>query len=291
MAKKKNLAFLLLFGAAATMTVLFVVLYISIFLLSDDDMAFGDAVAVIDIRGAIHYDLSKIREIESYRDDEHVKAVLVFINSPGGGVAASEAIYKALLSAKEKKPVVAFMASVAASGGYYVACAADSIVAHESTLTGSIGVIASFLHTEELFQKIGLQVTVIKTGKYKDIGSSHRQMTPEEREYIGDLLETTYEQFLDVVSSSRGMSVSRVRSLAEGRLYAGSEALRQGLVDRLGTYEEALHMAADLGGIEGEPRVIRMRKKRSLMDRILGEGAPKLPLAGGERIRLEYIIP
>ena len=143
------------------------------------------AVAVVDIRGTIYYDLWKIQEIESHRDNDNVKAILVFINSPGGGVTGSQAIYEALLSAKEQKPVVAFMASVAASGGYYVACAADTIIAHEGTLTGSIGVIASFLNTERLYQKIGLDMTVITTGKYKDVGSPHRAMTDDEREYLG----------------------------------------------------------------------------------------------------------
>jgi protease-4 len=291
MDKKRNVAFLLLFAAAAVVTVLFVAVYLGLLFFSSDDVALGEAVAVVDVRGEIYYDLWKIDEIESHRDNDNVKALLVFINSPGGGVTASQSIYEALLSTREKKPVVAFMASVAASGGYYVACAADSIIAHEGTLTGSIGVIATFLNTEALFHKIGLGVTVITAGEYKGIGSPHRQMTEEERDYLGALLENVYQQFLRAVSVGRGMPIEQVAEIAEGRLYSGEEALGLGLVDRLGTYEEALGIAAEMGGIEGEPRVIRKRKKRSLAERILGQEAPKLPLGRGERVRLEYIIP
>jgi protease-4 len=288
---KKNLAFLILFGAALTVTLMFAALYLGIVFFSSSDVTFGDAVAVVDIRGAIYYDLSKIHEIESHRDNEDIRAILVFINSPGGGVTASEAIYQALQSAREKKPVVAFMASVAASGGYYVACAADSIVAHESTLTGSIGVIASFLHTEGLYRKIGLEVTVVKTGRYKDIGSPYRSMTEEEQAYIGELLDTTYRQFTGVVSTRRDMSLDRVMELSQGQLYSGQEAVELGLVDRLGTFEDALAMAGTMGGVTGKPRVVRKRKKRSLAARILGREAPRLPFSSEERIRLEYIIP
>ncbi len=291
MERKRNVAFLLLFGAAVVVTLLFVAVYLGLLFFSTDHVALGDAIAVVDVRGEIYYDRWKIDEIEAHRDNDKVKAVLVFINSPGGGVTASQAIYEALLSTREKKPVVAFMASVAASGGYYVACAADSIIAHEGTLTGSIGVIASFLHTEELFHKIGLDVTVITAGKYKDVGSPHRLMTEEERAYLGGLLDDVYQQFLRAVSLGRDMPVEEVAEIAEGRLYTGGQALRLGLVDRLGTYEQALQTAASMGGIEGEPRVIRKRKKRSLVERILGQETPRLPLAHGERMRLEYIIP
>jgi protease IV len=288
---KKNVVFMVLFGTALAMSALLALVWVAVVFFSTEDVPLGDAVAVVDIRGEIHYDLWKIQEIENHRDNDNVKAVLVFINSPGGGVTGSQALYEALWSTRQVKPVVAFMASVAASGGYYVACAADSIVAHEGTLTGSIGVIATFLRTQELFQKIGLDVTVIKAGEYKDVGSPHRPMTPEEREYLGGLLDNVYQQFLRAVSAGRGMSIERVAEIAEGRLYSGEEAFELGLVDRLGTYEEALRMAASMGGIEGEPRVIRRRKPRSLAERILGSPVPRLPMVDAERARLEYIIP
>jgi protease-4 len=288
---RKSLVFVLVFGAVASIALFLAIAYVAFLAAEGGDMALGDAVAVVEIRGEIYYDLSKIQEIEAHRDDDNVKAMLVFIESPGGGVTASQALYDAVRSVRRKKPVVAFLASVAASGGYYVACAADSIVAHPGTLTGSIGVIATFLRTQELFRKIGLDVTVIKTGEFKDIGSPYRPMTDEERAYLGALLDDVYRQFLGAVSEGRGMPIERVAELAEGRLFTGAQAAGLGLVDRLGTYEEALDMAASLAGITGEPRVVQKRKRRSLAERIIGEEVSLKGLASGERVRLEYLIP
>ena len=291
MAEKRNVAFLVLFIAAVFVVAVFGAVYIGLMMYAGEDVSIGESVAVVDIRGTIYYDLWKIQEIEGHRDNDDVKAILLFINSPGGGVTASQAIYQAVRRAQAEKPVVAFMASVVASGGYYIACAADSIVAHPGTLTGSIGVIASFLNTQELYQKIGLNMTVITTGKFKDVGSPHRPMTEAEKAYLGQLLDNLYQQFLQAVADGRRMSVGRAAELAQGRLYSGEEARAAGLVDVLGTYEEALELAAEMGGIDGEPRVIRRHKRRSLAERILGESVPRLPSLGDERIRVEYIIP
>jgi protease-4 len=291
MAQRSNVAFFVLFGGALVVTVCVVVLYLALVFFSDRDVAFGDAVAVVDIRGELYYDLHKIQEIEGYRDNNSVKAVLLFVNSPGGGVAASQALYHAVRKLADEKPVVAVMGAVAASGGYYVACAADSIIAHEGTITGSIGVIAAYLRTEELFHKIGLDVTVIKSGKYKDVGSPHRQMTEAEKVYLGSLLDTVYDQFLRAVSDGRGMPLRQVRRLAEGRLYSGEEAVKVGLVDRLGTYEDALELAARMGGIVGKPRVVKRQPRRPLFERIFGKTVSDLVVGREERISLKYIIP
>jgi protease-4 len=183
------------------------------------------------------------------------------------------------------------MGAVAASGGYYVACAADSIVAHEGTVTGSIGVIAEYLRTEELFHKIGLEVTVIKSGGLKDVGSPYREMTEDEKIYIGGLLDKVYAQFVRAVADARGIPIERVRELAEGRLYTGEEAVDLGLVDRIGTYEDALLIAARMGGISGEPRVVRRQPQRSLAEKFLGRYARAIPVGREERIALKYIIP
>jgi protease-4 len=289
--KGRNTAFIVLFVAAAVITAIAIIAYIALLSYLDRDMTIGDAVAVVDVQGEIFYDRWKLSEIESHRKNDNVKAVVVYINSPGGGVAASQAIHRALLDLRLEKPVVAYMASVAASGGYYVACAADSIVATEGTLTGSIGVIAAFLRTEELYQKIGLDVTVIKSGRYKDVGSPHREMTESEKAYIGRLLDQVYEQFLDAVSETRGIPLDQVSDLAEGRLYTGEQAAEAGLVDRIGSYEDAILMAAQMGGIDGEPRLVKKRRHRSLLDRILGESFVSMSKNRVERISLKYIIP
>jgi protease-4 len=289
--RSRNTAFVVLFAVAAIITACAAIAYFALLSYFDRGVAIGDAVAVVDIQGEIYYDRWKLNEIESHRKNDNIKAVVLFINSPGGGVAASQALHRAVLDLRVEKPVVAYMASVAASGGYYVACAADSIVATEGTLTGSIGVIAAFLRTEELYHKIGLDVTVIKSGKYKDVGSPHRKMTESEKAYLGRLLDDVYEQFISAVAESRGLPLDRVAELAEGRLYTGEEAMEVGLVDRLGSYEDAVLMAARMGGIEGEPRVVKKVRHRSLWERIWGETAVSLARNRAERVSLKYIIP
>lgn len=292
MAQRRNLLFIVLFAGALFISFCLVMVYLFSAAFINTDMAIGKAVAVVDITGEIFYDRAKIREIEEYRDNDNIKAVVLFINSPGGGVAASQELYHAVMDLRAAKPVVASMGEIAASGGYYVACAADSIVALEGTITGSIGVIATFLRTEELYHKIGLEVTVLKSGKYKDIGSPHREMSPDEKEYMGALLDRVYDQFIEAVSEGRGMDRERVRTLAEGRLYSGAEAQEAGLVDRIGTFDDAVTLAAAMGGIEGEPKIVKKRKRRPLLDRIMGERISGLALGQPQRgMTLKYIVP
>jgi len=287
----RNRLFIVLFTAAAVISVCTMLVYFGLISYFDRGVTIGDAVAVVDIQGEIYYDRWKLSEIESHRENDNVKAVVLFINTPGGGVAASQALHRAVLDLRLEKPVVAFMASIAASGGYYVACAADSIVTTEGTLTGSIGVIASFLRTEELYQKIGLEVTVIKTGRYKDVGSPYREMTDSEKAYIGRLLEEVYDQFLSAVSETRDIPLEEVIDLAEGRLFTGEQAVEFGLADRMGSYEDAILLAARMGGIEGDPDVVKKRRHRTLMERIMGETYTSFARNRQERIALKYIIP
>jgi protease-4 len=289
-AKKQNVLFICLFGGALMITIMFVAGYfLFLSVLGGEEPGFGRAIAQVNIQGEIFYDLDKVREIESYRDNDRVKAVLLYINSPGGGVAASQELYHAVQKLRDRKPVVAFMSELAASGGYYVACAADSIIALEGTITGSIGVIAMFLNTQELYRKIGLGVTLIKSGKYKDVGSPHREMTEEERKYIEGLLDTAYRQFLQAVSEGRGMPLDEVKAVAEGRIFSGEEARDKQLIDRIGTYEDAVDLAARLGGISGVPRILQRHRKGSWLDPILGNLGVKPPAASG--IALKYIVP
>lgn len=288
--QNRNLAFIVLF-TAAVVTACAAIAYFVLMGWFDRGVTIGDAVAVVDIQGEIFFDRGKLSEIESHRDNDNVKAVVLFINSPGGGVAASQALHRAVLDLRLEKPVIAFMASVAASGGYYVACAADSIVAMEGTLTGSIGVIASFLRTEELYEKIGLDVTVIKSGRYKDVGSPHREMTESEKTYMGNLLDEVYDQFVLAVSETRGIPVDRMEDLAEGRLFTGRQAVESGLADHLGSYEDAIYLAASMGGIDGEPQIVKKRRHRPLLERLLGRDYTSITHDRQERISLKYIIP
>lgn len=172
--------------------------------------------------------------------DQNVKAIVIRINSPGGTVAASQELYKAVINARKKKPVVITMGDVAASGGYYISSAADVIFANPGTLTGSIGVITSYLNFYDLLNKIGVKGVVIKSGDYKDIGNPARPMTPEERKILQSLLDDTYDQFLSDVSKGRSIQKSTLAKIAQGLIYTGKQAKKVGLVDYLGDYNQAI---------------------------------------------------
>lgn len=238
----------------------------------------GDAVGVLHLEGAVTsaatYSSSGITPervdqlLTQAAADPTIKAVVVAINSPGGSVVASDRIYRALRAFR--KPVVVWMGETAASGGYYIACGADVIVAHPDSLTGSIGVIGQFITAEELLRKVGVDVVVITSGPRKDIGSPFREMTEEEQALWREIIAQVFEDFVQVVAEARDMSPEAVRELADGRVYTGRQALEAGLVDELGTLDDAILTAAGLGGIEGEPRVIHLRTSPSLADLLMG---------------------
>lgn len=182
---------------------------------------------------------SVLEQITKAAKDPNVKAILLRINSPGGTVAASQEIYQALINARKKKPIVITMGDIAASGGYYIASAANTIYANPGTLTGSIGVITSYLNFTDLFKKIGVQGVTIKSGHYKDIGSPTRPLTEEEKKILQELLNNSYNQFISDVAKGRDMDKKRVASIAEGLIYTGEQAKKIGLVDHLGDYYKA----------------------------------------------------
>ncbi|MFA6004409.1 MAG: signal peptide peptidase SppA [Elusimicrobiota bacterium] len=199
------------------------------------------------------------RRIKLMSETKGIKAIVLDINSPGGSVGAVQEMYSQILRIRKDKkiPFVALFGDVAASGGYYIAAACDKIVAHPGTLTGSIGVIFSVSNLEGLFGKVGYKLEAIKSGKFKDIASPARAMTADERSLLQALIDDAYSQFLAAVSSGRNMPVDKVRPLADGRIYSGSQAQKAGLVDVLGDSEDALALAGKLGGISGQPKVKR----------------------------------
>jgi protease-4 len=209
-----------------------------------------------------------IDQIEDWTDKSSIKALVIHIDSPGGGAAVSHEIYETLLAAREEKPVVAAMTSVAASGGYYIACAADRIVANPGTITGSIGVIMQFYTAGDLMDKIGVDMETIKSGEFKDVGSLNREMTEKEELMLRSVVMDAYEQFVEVVATGRNMEPQQVRELADGAIFTGHQAYNFGLVDTLGGLNDAVDLAADLAGLEGEPQVVRPyhRKKLGFMD-------------------------
>jgi protease-4 len=233
----------------------------------------GKRIGLVEIKGIILDSEKTTKQLERLEDDASIAAVVLRIDSPGGGVAASQEIYEAVRRVRERgKLIIASMGSVAASGGYYIACAADTIMANPGTTTGSIGVITELLNAAALLDKIGIRFEVIKSGKYKDSGSPFRPMTEEDRKYLQRYVDDAYQQFVEVVARERALPKERVLQYADGRIYTGQQALEIGLIDLLGTYQDALALAASASHIEGRPRVVTPPKRKlTFWDLIFGD--------------------
>jgi protease-4 len=221
-------------------------------------------VGLVEIVGEIDDPEPIVDQLDRMERDTSIRAVVVRLDSPGGGVAASQEIYESVKKLRDqgKKPVVASMGGVAASGAYYVACAADSIVANAGTLTGSIGVIMTFPNTEDLFRKVGIRFETVKTGKYKDIGTMWRPMTDDERKLLQDVLSNVYDQFIDTIVEGRALAREDVLPYADGRIFSGDQALGYGFVDRLGDLDDSIRLAGEMAGISGQPVVVRKERRR-----------------------------
>ncbi len=221
----------------------------------------GDRVAVVPLRGAIVAEEGFLAALNRFRDDRGVRAFVIEIESPGGAVGASQAIYEAIRSLRDEdedeRPVIAWMGDVAASGGYYAAMGADSVFALPGTITGSIGVIMEFPNAEELYQKIGVEWQVVKSGMFKDAGSNSRALSDADREILQGLVQDVHEQFVDVVAANRPLDRSAVELLADGRVYSGRQAREVGLIDGLMTLEEAIERAGQMAGLGADPSVVR----------------------------------
>jgi protease-4 len=239
--------------------------------------AMGDKVGVVEISGVISDSREVIRGIRYFVDDGGVKAIVLRVDSPGGGVGASQEIYQEVVKARKVKKVVASFGGVAASGGYYVACGADKIVANPGTITGSIGVVMQFANFEELLKKIGYKGYVIKSGTHKDIGSPFREMSLEEKELLQEVIDTVHQQFIKAVADGRKLSIEKVAAIADGRIFAGEQALNLGLVDQLGNLEDTIELAAKMAGIKGRPAVVYTRKRKaSIFDSLTESIAQRL---------------
>jgi protease-4 len=228
-------------------------------------------VGVVVLSGIITDAKPVLENLDKFSKDDTIKAVILRIDSPGGAVAPSQEIYDRVISLKKEKKVVASMGTTAASGGYYVACAADKIVANPGTLTGSIGVIMHFTNVEDLFKKIGIKSEAIKSGKYKDSGSPFREMTKEEKVLLQGVIEDVHDQFVEVVAANRKLPKEKLQDLADGRVFTGRQALKAGLVDYLGGIEYASTIVAELAGIEGKPELIYPKEERFSIFRYLME--------------------
>jgi protease-4 len=238
---------------------------------------FGDKVGVIEVKGVIANAQPTIEELSEFSKDGSVKAIVLRIDSPGGGVSPSQELYQEVKRTVQKKPVVVSMGSVAASGGYYIASAAQKIYANPGTITGSIGVILQFTNFEELFDKIGFHLEVVKSGPYKDIGNPAREMTVSEKSYLQEMINNVHQQFVRDVAQGRNMDVDKVSQVADGRIFTGEQAKELNLVDELGTLKDAIDAAAKMAAIEGEPKIVYPEKeKKSVLDYLLDRVTDKL---------------
>jgi protease IV len=255
---------------------------------------FTKSVAVIEVKGVISDSEETIKKIKEYKDNDNVAAVVLRINSPGGSAAASQEIYEELKKLAKEKILVVSMGDVAASGGYYIAVAANYIYANPATTTGSIGVIAETLNLEEALGHLGIKGMVIKSGKFKDTFSPLRPMTEEERVFLQEYINNIFHQFVKDVAEGRKLPESEVIKIADGRIITGEQALKLKLVDGLGNMEDAIDKAAELAGIKGKPNVIYPEKKRpSLLTYLLSEAQDGIAeRIGDHTFRAEYrMIP
>jgi protease-4 len=237
--------------------------------------SFGAAprVGVLEVTGAISDSKKVLKELREFAEADSIKAIVLRVDSPGGAVGPSQEIYEAVRKLKDKKHVVVSMGSIAASGGFYIACAGEKIYANPGTLTGSIGVIFMFYNVQGLLKWAGVQVAPITAGKMKDAGSPFREMTADERAYFRGVLDDVHEQFIQAVAEGRGLSVEAVKPVADGRVFTGRQAKELKLVDALGGLEDAVAEAGRLGGIKGEPKMEYPRKEKRMLAELFGEEA------------------
>ena len=286
--RKKYIKWVL--GIAGFFFFLFFIFFIV--LLIGGGLPFGDKVAVVEVEGIITEPESINKQIKEFGERDDIKAIVVRINSPGGGVGPSQEIYREIKRVSAKKKVIASMGAVAASGGYYIAAAANKIIANPGTITGSIGVIMEFANAEELLSKIGFKGYVIKSGEYKDIGSPLRSMKEDEKRLLQNVIDDVHRQFVDVVAENRKLKVDVVKKIADGRIFSGQQAKEIGLVDEIGNFQDAIDIAASMSNIKGKPVVLYPEKKGiRLWDIIFGDAAGQMlkKLKGG--YGLQYLFP
>lgn len=260
-----------------------------------DFIALGNKVGLVRVDNVIEDAELVVDQLEELRQNPSVSALVIRVNSPGGGVAAVQEIYEEILRFhRDKKPVVISMAGVAASGGYYIACAADKVFANPGTITGSIGVIFEIPETQELLKKIGVGLQIVKSGKFKDTGNFTQKLSVEERAILQELVDDTFAQFMEAVKKGRKMSARQLATISDGRIVSGRQALDLGLIDTLGTLNDAIDYAGKTAGIKGTPGIEEPKRKRSRDwgDLLFQSIVPRhlLPAVNGQRPMLRYQV-
>jgi protease IV len=286
-------------GGAVVLFFVLTVYALILYSIKDDDSGdfnfSGSKIGVVDIHGAIFEAKSWVEQIKKMGDNPSIKAIILHIDSPGGGVAASQEIYTEVLHIRErkKKIVVASMASVGASGAYYIACACDKIIANPGTVTGSIGVIAEWYNYGELLRWAKMQSIVFKSGEFKDAPSPVRELTENEKKYMQNIIDDLYSQFTQAVSKGRKMDLTAVKKLADGRVYTGLDAKSKNLIDALGGFQDAVEYTAKAAQLSGEPKLVRPQKeRRTLIDLLTGDVSSLFPFtqhSPGVQIQFSYL--
>ncbi|MFZ0450110.1 MAG: signal peptide peptidase SppA [Desulfatiglandaceae bacterium] len=262
MAKKKHTVLTVFIIIAAVALLLGTISIIVVRTLAPSSrISFGKKIGVITINGTILNAQPTLSEIIRFRKDKAVKAIIVRIDSPGGGVGPSQEIYEELRRTRKSKKVIASMGSVAASGGFYIAAAADKIVANPGTITGSIGVIMEFVRLEELLKKIGVSIDVLKSGEYKDMGYPQRKLTEGDKQILNQVISDIKQQFVRAVAKGRHLPKEEVEKIADGRIFSGERAKALGLVDALGNFQDAVELAKKMAGIKGDVTLVYPKKR------------------------------
>jgi len=255
----------------------------------------NNKIGIVELDGVIFESKVVVDQLQKFADNSSIKAIVLRIDSPGGGVAASQEIYNEVLRIKRKKNkvIVSSMASVGASGAYYIACATDKIVANAGTITGSIGVIAEWYNYGELMKWAKLKNVVFKSGELKDAPSPVRELTEPEKKYLQNLIDDMYSQFLTAVAEGRKLDLETVRKFSDGRAYTGRDAKAKKLIDEIGGLQDAIDIAAKLARISGEPRLVNPpRDRRTLLDLLMGDISSFLPARSAfndTRIQFSYL--
>jgi protease IV len=252
--------------------------------------AFGDKIGVVDLDGVIMNPGPTIQQLKKFADDDSIKAIIIHVNSPGGGVAASEEIYREVkrIRDEKKKRIVASIETVGASGAYYVSSATNKIYADNGSVVGSIGVIAEWVNYGDLLQWAKLKSVIIKTGEFKDTGTPTRELTPSEKAYLQGLIDNMFHQFIQAVADGRAMKFDDVKAIADGRVWTGEQAKSLKLVDQLADFQSAVEDTAKSVNIKGEPTLVRPEKdRRSLLDLMFGDVSEYLPTK--EKIMDEHV--
>jgi protease IV len=241
---------------------------------------FGDRIGVVDLDGVILSPQPVVGQLKKFGDDSSIKAIIIHVNSPGGGVAASEEIYREVkrIRDEKKKRIVVSIETVGASGAYYVAAASDKIYADHGSIVGSIGVIAQWVNYGDLLKWAKLKDIVLKTGEFKDTGNPSRDLTPAEHAYMQSLIDNMFGQFVQAVADGRSMKFGDVKAIADGKVWTGEQAKSMRLIDEIGDFEAAVADTAKSVGIKGEPSLVHPDKdRRTLLDLVLGDVSQYLP--------------